>query len=59
MHQDVQTPARTVRITGDVKTLQRMPAHWADRRAGLHARIDVLLEDWERAPDPRANGHVG
>lgn len=31
-------------------TLHRMPAHWTDRRAALHAKLDVLLEDWERAP---------
>ena len=32
-----------------VATLHRMPAHWTDRRASLHAKLDVMLEDWERA----------
>jgi len=32
-----------------VTTLHRMPAHWTDRRASLHAKIDAMLEDWERA----------
>lgn len=52
----------TLRITDDttraeleeamanmVTTLHRMPAHWTDRRASLHAKIDAMLEDWERA----------
>lgn len=30
-------------------TLHRMPKHWTERRAKLHARIDALLVDWERA----------
>lgn len=29
-----------------VKTLHRMPAHWTDRRAELHAKIDRLLDEW-------------
>lgn len=33
-----------------VHTLHRMPAHWTDKRAGLHAKIDALLEDWLHAP---------
>lgn len=33
-----------------VATLHRMPAHWTDRRATLHARLDAMLEDWEHAP---------
>ena len=32
-----------------VQTLQRMPAHWVDRRAKLHAQLDALLVDWEQA----------
>ena len=32
------------------ETLHRMPEHWADRRAALHAKIDVLLTAWEVAP---------
>lgn len=32
-------------------TLHRMPAHWTDRRATLHAKLDALLEDWERAAE--------
>lgn len=31
-------------------TLHRMPAHWTDRRAALHAKLNVLLEDWQQAP---------
>jgi hypothetical protein len=63
MHQDVEPRAILV-ITDDttkaeieealqfiVQTLHRMPTHWVDRRAVLHARVDVLLADWERAPD--------
>lgn len=30
-------------------TLHRMPEHWVERRAALHAKIDALLEDWQRA----------
>lgn len=33
-----------------VATLHRMPAHWTDKRAGLHAKLDLLLTDWESAP---------
>jgi hypothetical protein len=29
-------------------TLHRMPNHWVERRAGLHEKIDALLEDWEQ-----------
>lgn len=29
-----------------VATLHRMPAHWTDRRAGLHAKLDDLLDQW-------------
>lgn len=32
-----------------VGTLHRMPAHWVDRRAALHAKLDALLEDWQQA----------
>lgn len=32
-----------------VTTLHRMPAHWTDRRAALHGKLDALLEDWQRA----------
>lgn len=39
-----------------VHTLHRMPAHWNTRRATLHARLDALLHDWERAPH---DGHPG
>lgn len=31
------------------ETLRRMPAHWTDRRAAIHARIDAMLTDWEQA----------
>lgn len=33
-----------------VATLHRMPSHWTDRRAALHAKLDAMLADWERAP---------
>ena len=33
------------------ETLRRMPAHWTDRRAAIHARIDAMLTDWEQAAD--------
>ena len=32
-----------------VATLHRMPAHWTDRRASLHAKLDAMLADWEQA----------
>ena len=32
-----------------VATLHRMPAHWTDKRAGLHAKLDTLLDDWQHA----------
>ena len=38
-------------IANVVATLHRMPAHWTDRRAALHAKVDALLDDWERAPE--------
>lgn len=41
-------------ITEHVKTMSRWPAHWVDRRAAMHLRIDAMLCDWEQAPDPRA-----
>lgn len=31
------------------ESLHRMPAHWTDRRAALHAKIDALLDDWQAA----------
>lgn len=37
-------------MTNIVGTLHRMPAHWIDRRAGLHAKLDAMLTDWEQAP---------
>lgn len=66
MHQDIDSPREIVRITDDttkaeieqalsnhVATLRRWPSHWTDQRTRMHARIDALLTDWERAPDPR------
>ena len=32
-------------ITNLAATASRMPAHWTDRRAALHARIDALLDE--------------
>lgn len=61
MHQDVDPPAviRIIDTTtkADIEeamgfitqTLHRMPSHWADRRAALHARLDALLVGWEAA----------
>ncbi|WP_067428320.1 hypothetical protein [Nocardioides jensenii] len=34
-------------ITNIRATLARMPSHWTDRRAGLHAKIDALLVEWQ------------
>lgn len=36
-------------MTNVVATLRRMPAHWADRRATLHAKLDDMLLDWQQA----------
>ena len=36
-------------MTNIVATLRRMPAHWVDRRAEYHSRLDVLLTQWEQA----------
>lgn len=33
-----------------VATLARMPAHWQDRRAGMHLKLNDLLTLWETAP---------
>lgn len=32
-------------ITNLAATASRMPSHWTDRRAALHARIDALLDE--------------
>lgn len=66
MHQPLDDTPTVVRVTdattraeleeamGNIRaTLRRMPAHWTERRAGLHAKINALLDDWERAPDGR------
>jgi len=37
-------------MTNMAATAARMPAHWTDRKAAIHARIDVLLDEYERAP---------
>jgi hypothetical protein len=71
MHQDVD-PTPLIRITDETTraeieeamrhvrhTLDRCPSHWAERRAGLHAKLDSLLTDWERAPDPRVDAQAG
>ena len=34
-----------------VATLHRMPSHWTDKRARLHAKLDELLGDWLAAND--------
>jgi delta 1-pyrroline-5-carboxylate dehydrogenase len=66
MHQDVEPSRDIVRITDDttkaeieqaltnhVATLHRWPTHWTSQRDRMHARIDALLDDWRKAPDPR------
>lgn len=37
-------------MTNVVASLHRMPSHWVDKRAALHAKLDDMLTDWERAP---------
>ena len=37
-------------MTNVVATLHRMPAHWTDKRAGLHHKLDAMLTDWQQAP---------
>ena len=32
-------------ITNLAATASRMPAHWTDRKAALHGRIDALLDE--------------
>ncbi len=32
-------------ITNLAATAARLPAHWVDRKAVLHARIDALLDE--------------
>ena len=34
-------------ITNMAATAARMPAHWVDRKAALHVRINELLSDLE------------
>lgn len=34
-------------MTNIVDTLRRMPAHWTDRRAALHAQINRYLDQHE------------
>ena len=29
--------------------LLRLPSHYADKRADLHAEVDALLTDWQAA----------
>lgn len=36
-------------ITDHRRTLARMPSHWVDRRASIHASIDLLLDQWRTA----------
>ena len=37
-------------MTNIVATLRRMPSHWTDRRATLHAELDALLDRWQATP---------
>ena len=32
-------------ITNLAATASRMPAHWTDKRAAIHERIDALLDE--------------
>jgi hypothetical protein len=36
-------------MTNVVATLKRMPAHWEDRRAGMHRKLNDLLDQWQAA----------
>lgn len=50
---DTDTPIARAEIEaaihGHVLTLKRMPQHWVDRRASIHASIDLLLDQWRAA----------
>jgi hypothetical protein len=37
-------------LTNMAATAARTPAHWAERKAAIHARIDALLYEYENAP---------
>lgn len=36
-------------ITNLRATVQRMPAHWFERRGAIHAQINDLLDAWQAA----------
>ena len=36
-------------LTHLAATASRLPRHYVDRKAAIHARIDVLLDEWEAA----------
>lgn len=36
-------------ITNLRATVQRMPAHWLERRGAIHGQINDLLDAWELA----------
>lgn len=38
-------------ITNMAHTAARMPAHWTERRAAIHAQIDALLDQLEACAD--------
>lgn len=43
---DTTTPELEEAMANIVATLRRMPSHWVDRRAGYHAQLDDLLDQW-------------
>ena len=46
IHDDTTRAELEEAMRNVVETLHRMPAHWTDRRAKLHAKLDDLLGDW-------------
>lgn len=47
---DEITPAEIIEaIEHANRTLKRMPRHWTDRRAAVHATLNGLLDDLEKA----------
>lgn len=44
---DVTRSDITEALAHHCDTLKRMPAHWVERRAGIHKLIDQLLDDLE------------
>ena len=36
-------------MTHVLASLRRLPSRWTDKRAALHAELDDLLGEWQRA----------